>query len=159
MSPAVTRRDSAAVERPIPSGANQLTRLSTVSTMSRLETSPTSSRPASTANFILMPLMGTTGFSAVGPGLPSRSSPGGAAAAAGSWLAIAQAGRQDRWGQVASQVRHLFHGGVRGGGEDSISPAAQWFTVHRRSTFLPIQILWKRAGPEGGLGTESGSTR
>lgn len=39
-------------------GFNQLTRLKIVSTMSRLETSPASRSPASTANFMRIPLMG-----------------------------------------------------------------------------------------------------
>lgn len=61
--------------RPIPSFHNQLTRLNAVSTMSLLETSPTSTRPASTANFILIPLMGIPGLSAMAPDLPSFPSP------------------------------------------------------------------------------------
>lgn len=68
---------------------NQLTRLNTVSTMSRLETSPTSTRPVSTANFILIPLIGTPGLSPTAPGRPSFPSPGGAAPAVSS-LAIAK---------------------------------------------------------------------
>lgn len=79
--------------------------------MSRLETSPTSTRPASTANFILMPLMGTAGLSAMGPDLPSFASPGCAAPApaALSWLAIAKGGRTGtggvhRWGTCSTTV-------------------------------------------------------
>lgn len=56
-----------------PYSGNQLTRLNTVSTMSLLDTSPTSTSPVSTANFILMPRIGTPGFkgcSALPPSAP-----------------------------------------------------------------------------------------
>lgn len=74
---------------PILSSHNQLTRLNAVSTMSRLETSPTSTRPVSTANFILIPLIGTPGLSPTAPGRPSFPSSGCAAPAVSS-LAIAK---------------------------------------------------------------------
>lgn len=90
---------------PILSSPNRLTRFSTVSTMSRLESSPTSTRAASTANFIRIPLMGTPGLSAMAPGLPSCSSPD-CAAAAGPSLAIA---KEERTGQVAFTGRAPVH--------------------------------------------------
>lgn len=91
--------------RPILSSHNQLTRLNTVSTMSRLETSPTSTRPASTANFILIPLIGTPGLSAMAPDLPSFPSPD-CAAPGGSSLAIA---KEERTGQVAFTGKAPVH--------------------------------------------------
>lgn len=92
--------------------------------MSRLETSPTSTRPASTANFILIPLMGTPGLSAMGPDLPSFSSPGCAAPAPApvSWLAIAKAGRTGtggvhRWGTCSTTVSERLVSEEEGGKE------------------------------------------
>lgn len=92
--------------------------------MSRLETSPTSTRPASTANFILIPLMGTPGLSAMGPDLPSVSSPGCAAPAPApvSWLAIAKAGRTGtggvhRWGTCSTTVSERLVSEEEGGKE------------------------------------------
>ncbi len=73
--------------------------------MSRLETSPTSTRPASTANFILIPLIGTPGLSAMAPDLPSFPSPG-CAAPADSSLAMAKEGRT---GQVAFTGKAPVH--------------------------------------------------
>lgn len=107
---------------PVLSSPNQLTRLNTVSTMSRLETSPTSTRPASTANFILMPLMGTAGLSAMELGLPSASSPGGAAPG-GSSLAIAKEGRTGQVALTGKAPVHLHDGdGAAGvGGEREIA--------------------------------------
>lgn len=124
--------------RPILSSHNQLTRLNTVSTMSRLETSPTSTRPASTANFILIPLIGTPGLSAMAPDLPSFPSP------AVSSLAIAKEG-QDRW---RSQVRHLFtSNGVsaadvrrrNGGIYLPFSWVVDSLQAHKQNVSLPIQ--------------------
>jgi len=127
--------------RPILSSRNQLTRLNTVSTMSRLETSPTSTRPASTPNFIFIPRIGTPVVSATAPDVSSFPSPGCAAPAVSS-LAIAKEGR-DRW---RSQVRHLFTSNGWGGGEcsrcreekeGSSSPSAGLLTVrrHTKQTF------------------------
>lgn len=73
--------------------------------MSRVETSPTSTRPPSTPNFILIPLMGTPGLSATGPDSPSFSA--APAPAPVSWLAIAKAGRTGgvhRWGTCSTTV-------------------------------------------------------
>lgn len=53
---------------PLTQRENGLTRLNTVSTMSRFVTSPASMRPSSTANFIRMPLMGTVGVMPPPPG-------------------------------------------------------------------------------------------
>ena len=132
--------------RPILSSHNQLTRLNTVSTMSRLETSPTSTRPASTANFILIPLIGTPGLSAMAPGLPSFPSPGCAAPAVSS-LAIAKGRKgRDRW---RSQVRHLFTSRWwqcsrrRRRKKEGIYLPFSWVVdslqAHRPNVFLPIQ--------------------
>lgn len=115
--------------RPILSAHNQLTRLNTVSTRSRLETSPTSTRPASTANFILIPLIGTPGLSAMAPGLPSFPSPGCAVPRAVSSLAIA---REGRTGQVAFTGKAPVH--------------RRWPSSRcrrRKRALSPLQLSWR----------------
>lgn len=136
--------------RPALSSHNQLTRLNTVSTMSRLETSPTSTRPPSTANFMRIPLIGTAGLRATEAGPPSLPSP------AGSSLAMAQEGRA-RTGQMAFTGKapvhlqrwhsHTLTPSHRGG---LISPSAHLWTVQRpaHSTFSSPFKSVRRMSPE-----------